>query len=62
MKKYYFVFFLVFVLLLSGCSSVTPAPVSEENLVKGVVYEFYSALSNENWNKAKGYCVYGSDA
>jgi len=59
---FYISIFLVFVLLLSGCSSVAPTPISEENLVKGVVYEYFLALSNNNWNKAKSYCVYGSDA
>jgi uncharacterized protein YceK len=59
-KLFYVAVFLIFILFLSGCGS--GISTSEKDLVKGVVYEYYLALSNENWSKAQNYCVYGSDA
>ena len=64
-KKYCFVIICLLLLLsLPGCTGTpsTPGSSTEENIVKGVVYNFYSALSNKNWSKAQNYCVYGSDA
>jgi ABC-type Na+ efflux pump permease subunit len=64
-KKYCFVIICLFLLLaLSGCTGTpsTQGSSAEENIVKGIVYNFYSALSDSNWSKAQNYCVYGSDA
>jgi len=62
-KKYYFVIlFLVLVIFLSGCSGggiVTPA--TDEAKIKSVINEYFLAINDQNWSKAKGYCVYGSD-
>ena len=64
MKRKYFlvVLFLILAIFLSGCSGggiVTPA--TDEAKVKSVIYEYFLAMNDQNWSKAKGYCVYGSD-
>ena len=55
---------LVTAILLTGCSGggiTTPSPATEEAKVKSVINEYFLALNDRNWNKAKNYCVYGSD-
>ena len=61
MKNKYFLIVLVLILavFLSGCGSVTPA--NDEAKIKSVIYEYFLAISNQNWSKAKSCCVYGSD-
>ncbi len=60
-KKYYFiVLFLVLAIFLSGCGGVV-TPATDEAKVKSVIYEYFLAMNDQNWSKAKGYCVYGSD-
>ena len=64
MKRKYFSIILVLILaiFLSGCSSsgiVTPA--TDEAKIKSVINELYLAINDQNWSKAKGYCVYGSE-
>ena len=64
MKRKYFlvVLFLILAMFLSGCAGggiVTPA--TDEAKIKIVINEYYLALNDQNWSKAKGYCVYGSD-
>jgi len=45
-----------------GCSpSGVIIPTTEEAKIKIVINEYALALSNHNWNKARGYCVYGSE-
>jgi len=53
---------LVLVLFLVGCNGggiVTPA--TDEAKIKSVINEYFLALNDQNWSKAKSYCVYGSD-
>jgi len=64
MKKKLFLLGLVLLatMFLVGCSGggiVTPN--TEEAKIKIVVNEYYLALNNLDFNKAKSYCVYGSD-
>jgi len=65
MKRKYFlvVLFLILAMFLSGCggSGILTTPATDEAKVKSVVNEYYLALSNLNFSKAKSYCVYGSD-
>jgi len=35
-------------------------PATDEAKIKSVINEFFWAISNQSWNKAKSYCVYGS--
>ena len=59
-SKYYLVILLlVLAIFLSGCGVVTPDV--DEAKVKGVINEYFLAMSNQNWSKAKNCCVYGSD-
>jgi len=63
-KLFYVSVFLVLALFLSGCSSnlpTIPGTSTEETKIKTVVNEYYLALSNMDWNKAKGYCIPGSE-
>lgn len=64
MKRKYFSIILVLILaiFLSGCGSsgiVTPA--TDEAKVKNVIQDYYLAINDQNWNKVKSYCIYGSD-
>ena len=52
--------FLVLAILLSGCSGIT-TPATDEAKIKGVINEYALAINDQNWSKAKSYCVYGSD-
>jgi len=47
------------VLSLVGCGVITPE--TDEAKVRGVINEYFLAISNQNWSKAKNCCVYGSD-
>ena len=61
MKKKYFlvVLFLILAMFLSGCGIVTPA--TDEAKVKSVIQDFFLAINDQDWSKAKNCCVYGSD-
>jgi len=66
MRRKYFliVLFLILAIFLNGCSIGIVIPVipdHNEEKIRSVVQNYYSALNNQNWNKAKSYCVYGSD-
>jgi len=55
---------LILALFLYGCGTgypTAPGTSTEEAKLKSVVNEYALALSNMNWNKARGYCVYGSE-
>ena len=41
--------------MLSGCGVI-----SDEAQITSVFNRFSNALSNQNWDKARSYCVYGS--
>ena len=61
-KLFLVVLVLILAIFLSGCAGggiVTPA--TDEAKIKSVINEYFLALNDQNWNKAKGYCVYGSD-
>jgi len=64
LKRKYFLLVLVLVLtiFLVGCSGsgiVTPA--NDEAAIKSVLQEYFLAINDQNWSKAKNCCVYGSD-
>ena len=64
MKRKYFLVVLVLVLaiFLSGCSGggIT-TPATDEAKVKSAINEYFLAINDQNWSKAKSYCVYGLD-
>jgi hypothetical protein len=64
MKREYFLvgLFLILIMFLVGCGGggiVTPA--TDEAKIKSVLYGYCLALNDQNWSKAKSYCIYGSD-
>jgi len=63
MKRKYslIILFLILAIFLNGCSIGIVIPDTNEAKVRSVVQGYYSALNNQNWNKAKSYCVYGSE-
>ncbi len=61
MKRKYFlvVLFLILAIFLSGCGIVTPD--IDEAKIKSVIHEYFLAINDQNWSKAKSCCVYGSN-
>ena len=61
MRKVYFLtilFLILAIFLLSGCDILTPDIDKTE--IKGVIQNYASAMNNQDWDKAKSYCVYQS--
>ena len=59
MKKLALLILVVVLLLgLTGCGVITPA--TDEEKVESVVYEYFLAISDQDWDKAKSCCVSGS--
>ncbi len=58
MKRKYFlvVLFLILAISLSGCGVVT-----DEEKIRDVINEYFSAISEQEWGKAKSYCIYESN-
>ena len=60
-RKYLFlVAFIILAVFLSGCNGVI-TPATDEAKVKSVINEYFLAINDQNWSKAKSCCVYGSD-
>lgn len=60
-KIIYIIAFLIFVLLLSSCTSGLPTKPeipTDKELVIEVIENFCSALSAKEWDLARSYCVY----
>lgn len=62
MKRKYFLVVLVLILaiFLVGCNGVV-TPATDEAKIKSVINEYFLAINDQNWSKAKNCCVYGSD-
>jgi len=61
-RKYFLIIlFLILAIFLTGCSIGIVIPDTNEAKVRSVIQGYYRALNNQNWNKAKSYCIYGSD-
>lgn len=59
MKKLALLILVVVLLLgLTGCGVITPA--TDEEKVESVVSEYFLAISDQDWDKAKSCCVSGS--
>jgi len=52
---------LVLVLFLVGCNGGGVTPATDEAKIKSVINEFCLAINDQDWSKAKSYCVYGSE-
>ncbi|MBA7547905.1 hypothetical protein ES705_40346 [subsurface metagenome] len=56
-RKYFLVvLFLILAMFLSGCGEVT-----DESKVRNVIDEYFLTVTGQDWEKAKSYCIYGSD-
>lgn len=51
---------LVLSIFLSGCSGGIVTPSTDEAKIKSVINEYFSALNEQDWDKAKSYCVVDS--
>ena len=63
MKRKYLLLltFLVLAIILSGCAAGIVTPSTDEAKIKSVINEYFSALNDQNWSKAKSYCIYDSE-
>ena len=63
MKKKYFlvILFLILAIFLNGCGGLV-TPDTEEAKVKNTIQNYALAMSNQDWNRAKSYCIYNSYA
>lgn len=63
MKRKYFlvILFLILATFLTGCSVGIVTPNTNEEKIRGVISEYFLAINNRDWNRAKNCCVYGSD-
>jgi hypothetical protein len=66
-KIFYISAFLIFALLLSGCTGGKPTvpevpTPTDKDLIIDVIEKFFSALSEQKWGLAESYCVDGSVA
>lgn len=52
---------LALALILSGCAGGIVTPLTDEAKIKSVISEYFLAMNDQNWSKAKSYCVYGSE-
>jgi len=55
-KHFLVVLFLILAISLSGCEVVT-----NEEKIRDVIDEYFLAISEQEWGKAKSCCVYESD-
>ena len=49
------ILFFALILMLSGCGAI-----SNEAQITSIINGFSNALSNQNWDKVRSYCFYGS--
>ena len=60
-KKYFLyniiILLIVLILILPGC-----IPLSDEAQITYLINRYYFALIKQNWDTARSYCVYNSDA
>ena len=63
MKKIHFLVITISVILffLSGCAGGVTTPSNDEIKVKNSINEYFLALNDQNWSKAKSYCTFGSE-
>ena len=63
MKKKYFLVILVLILtiFLSSCGGIV-LPATDEAKIKSVINGYFLDINNQDWSKAKSYCVYGSSS
>ena len=66
MKRKYFLLglFLILIMFLVGCSVIglpdIEVPVTDEEKIENVINDFFLALNEQDWEKAKSLCVVDS--
>ena len=68
MKKLIVSLIIILALLVSGCETIIPddnngviIPVTEVEKIESVVHDYFEALNELDWDKAKSYCVIDSE-
>lgn len=51
-KHFLVVLFLILAIFLSGCGIIT-----DEEKVRNVIDEYFLAINDQDWDKAKSYCI-----
>ena len=60
-RKYLFlIMFIILAIFLSGCNAVI-IPATDEAKIQSVIQDYYLAINDQNWIKAKNLCIYGSE-
>ena len=52
---------LLIAMFLTGCSESIVTPATDEVKIKGAIQDYFMAINDQNWSKAKNCCVNGSD-
>ena len=61
LKLIIFIIFLpVLITVLAGCAGTTLSP--DEIIITNAIYGFFQAISDQDWDSARSYCVYESTA
>ncbi|PKP58973.1 hypothetical protein CVT91_07595 [Candidatus Atribacteria bacterium HGW-Atribacteria-1] len=64
MERKCFLLVVVLAMFLVGCSGIglpdTEAPITDEEKIENIINDFFQALNERNWDKAKSYCVIDS--
>jgi hypothetical protein len=56
------ILFLILAIFLTGCAGgVIVTPANDEAAIRSVINEYFLAINDQNWSKAKSYCINGSD-
>jgi hypothetical protein len=55
-KHFLTVLFLILAIFLSGCGVIT-----DEVKIRNVIDDYFLAINNQDWEKAKNFCMYESE-
>ena len=60
LKLIIFIFLPVLIAVLAGCAGTALSP--DEIKITNAIYGFFQAISDQDWDRARSYCVYESTA
>jgi len=60
-RKYTLLILLILAIFLTGCTGGAVITSADGVKVENTIKEYYLALNDQNWSKAKSYCIYGSE-
>jgi len=55
-----FILLSVLIAVFTGCAGTTPS--SDEIKITNAIYGYFQAISDQDWDRARSYCVYESTA